>query len=339
MERFADILGGSGAWLSRVSVADGSGSGIVARIDPESSKAYDQYYGSINPFSNERDPESYMASWKPDILTDAAWLPKSALLRNEYYNDFMRPHDIQSAMIIRLSACGLEVSALTMNRSHRQEAFGRRDVALARRYHHHLRRAFRMSQSLAGSGLLDDSFESRTRRAGEAVFLLDYLGRLQRMNAAAEHLLTRRIDLKASERRLVTPTDGSGRLEALIAMAGGSAREDHAGGSMVLAAGEALAPLSIRVAPFRSERLTVFQERPAIIVCVSESGAGDPVHLTTREREALTWVAEGKSDWEIAMILGLSETTVRFHVDNARRKLGAVNRAQAVARLLTSTPH
>ena len=58
------------------------------------------------------------------------------------------------------------------------------------------------------------------------------------------------------------------------------------------------------------------------------------MHLTSREREALTWVAEGKSDWEIAVILGLSETTVRFHVDNARKKLGAVNRAQAVARLV-----
>ena len=51
------------------------------------------------------------------------------------------------------------------------------------------------------------------------------------------------------------------------------------------------------------------------------------------ERDALAWVAEGKSDWEISVILSLSETTVRFHVDNARKKLGAVNRAQAVARL------
>lgn len=57
------------------------------------------------------------------------------------------------------------------------------------------------------------------------------------------------------------------------------------------------------------------------------------VRLTERERDVLAWVAEGKSDWEISIILGLSETTVRFHVDNGRRKLGAVNRAQAVARL------
>lgn len=59
----------------------------------------------------------------------------------------------------------------------------------------------------------------------------------------------------------------------------------------------------------------------------------DEVRLTDRERDAVAWVAEGKSDWEISVILGVSETTIRFHVDNARKKLGAVNRAQAVARL------
>lgn len=59
----------------------------------------------------------------------------------------------------------------------------------------------------------------------------------------------------------------------------------------------------------------------------------DEVRLTDRERDALGWVAEGKSDWEISVIFGVSETTVRFHVDNGRKKLGAVNRAQAVARL------
>lgn len=55
--------------------------------------------------------------------------------------------------------------------------------------------------------------------------------------------------------------------------------------------------------------------------------------LTPRERDALAYVAEGKTDWEIATIFGLAESTARFHVDNARRKLDAV--AHAVAKLLT----
>lgn len=59
-----------------------------------------------------------------------------------------------------------------------------------------------------------------------------------------------------------------------------------------------------------------------------------PPTLGARERDAMAYVAEGKTDWEIAQILGIAESTARFHVDNARKKLDAVNRAHAVARFL-----
>ena len=53
--------------------------------------------------------------------------------------------------------------------------------------------------------------------------------------------------------------------------------------------------------------------------------------LTPREREVLTWVARGKSAWEIARILSIAKRTVDEHVAIAMRNLGAVNRAHAVA--------
>ncbi len=53
--------------------------------------------------------------------------------------------------------------------------------------------------------------------------------------------------------------------------------------------------------------------------------------LTNRETEVLGWAAAGKSYWEIATILGISERTVRFFMTNARRKLNVVSNTQAVA--------
>ncbi|MEZ2127332.1 MULTISPECIES: LuxR C-terminal-related transcriptional regulator [unclassified Sinorhizobium] len=53
--------------------------------------------------------------------------------------------------------------------------------------------------------------------------------------------------------------------------------------------------------------------------------------LTPREHEVLRWSAAGKSYWEIAVILGISERTVRFFMGNARRKLDVVSNTQAVA--------
>lgn len=52
--------------------------------------------------------------------------------------------------------------------------------------------------------------------------------------------------------------------------------------------------------------------------------------LTPREREVLLWAARGKTGWEIAQILNLTVRTVTYHVENARSKLGAASRAQAV---------
>lgn len=54
--------------------------------------------------------------------------------------------------------------------------------------------------------------------------------------------------------------------------------------------------------------------------------------LSGREREMLTWAARGKTSAEIAMILKLSKRTVDFHLDNARVKLGAMTRIEAVIR-------
>jgi DNA-binding CsgD family transcriptional regulator len=63
--------------------------------------------------------------------------------------------------------------------------------------------------------------------------------------------------------------------------------------------------------------------------------ADDAPALTPRERDVLALVADGKSDWKISALLKVSEATVRFHLNNARRKLGAVNRSHAVAKLMS----
>jgi DNA-binding CsgD family transcriptional regulator len=54
--------------------------------------------------------------------------------------------------------------------------------------------------------------------------------------------------------------------------------------------------------------------------------------LTSKEIECLRWCKEGKTNWEIGEILGISEKTVEFHVSNTIRKLGVNNRITAVVK-------
>lgn len=51
--------------------------------------------------------------------------------------------------------------------------------------------------------------------------------------------------------------------------------------------------------------------------------------LSKVQHEVLSWIVEGKSNVDIATIVGLSERAVRYHVTEILRKLGVVSRAQA----------
>jgi LuxR family quorum sensing-dependent transcriptional regulator len=53
--------------------------------------------------------------------------------------------------------------------------------------------------------------------------------------------------------------------------------------------------------------------------------------LTVREKDILRYATLGYSDKRIALVLGLTHETIRFYWKNVRRKLGAVDRANAVA--------
>ena len=53
--------------------------------------------------------------------------------------------------------------------------------------------------------------------------------------------------------------------------------------------------------------------------------------LTTREAEVLLWLSRGKSNRDIAEILGLSPRTINKHLEQMFEKLGVENRASATA--------
>ncbi|MCX7567739.1 helix-turn-helix transcriptional regulator [Sulfitobacter sp. F26169L] len=55
------------------------------------------------------------------------------------------------------------------------------------------------------------------------------------------------------------------------------------------------------------------------------------VTLAPREKDVLLWAANGKSAWETAILLELTENTVKFYIRKACSRLGAQNKTHAVA--------
>ncbi|MBF0186421.1 MAG: helix-turn-helix transcriptional regulator [Magnetococcales bacterium] len=84
-------------------------------------------------------------------------------------------------------------------------------------------------------------------------------------------------------------------------------------------------PIVQSILPYIHEKFISLSE-----VCT----VGGPSCLTVRERECLSWTSEGKTAWEIAQILHLSERTIVFHLSNATKKLNATNKVHAVAKAI-----
>ncbi len=99
---------------------------------------------------------------------------------------------------------------------------------------------------------------------------------------------------------------------------------------------------TLRLEYMRDFQILALHLHQAILRMEGISGV-DRRALSPRERECLQWTAEGKTCWECAVILGLSERTVRFYLETARHKLGAANTTHAImiagkASLLSDLP-
>ncbi len=93
------------------------------------------------------------------------------------------------------------------------------------------------------------------------------------------------------------------------------------------------APARVRAALPEAQLLAAFVHETLGRI-LRRAGSAHLPPLTPRERECLLWVGEGKTSWEIGIIIGASERTVNFHLTNAAAKLGVSGRRHAVARAL-----
>jgi DNA-binding CsgD family transcriptional regulator len=72
------------------------------------------------------------------------------------------------------------------------------------------------------------------------------------------------------------------------------------------------------------------------ILRINGHNSENDILMSARELDCLKWTAAGKTAWEASVILGISERTVRFHLNAAREKLNCATTTQAVAKAIVN---
>ena len=120
--------------------------------------------------------------------------------------------------------------------------------------------------------------------------------------------------LREQRARILHSLDGELEpLDVLLGPAGHGSREASSGGWREIGGADA------------RERVDALIGQP--------DGAAVPLPLTRRELEVLQLIAAGATNQKVADTLVISEQTVKSHVKNILRKLGAANRTEAASRL------
>ena len=337
-ERFSDLMRGGATTLLVQDQLTGEGDGLSIRMDPAG-------LAQIFKFAT-RNPLLKIADFpvRPRILTDEEKLPKSELIRSEYYNEFMQPNDIHSLLIARLAVEDNVTVVLNVARPRNRDGFGRAEIETASRLQPHLARACNLSRRLSGMRGVDSGLKEYADRCTDGIFLVDRAARVAYMNGAGEALLkgARGLVQRHGVLRAVSE-HGTRKLHALISRAA-IVNGDRTGGAVSLER-ETGRALSVSVMPVSPARVPTFCRTPTVLLSVHDPDEKLPAsderlrllfNFSRAEARLAVQLLEGRSLKEGAEKLGVSINTVRSQLASLFAKTDTARQAELL-RLLTAS--
>jgi DNA-binding CsgD family transcriptional regulator/PAS domain-containing protein len=280
------------------------------------------------------------------IDTDRDILPKSDLLRSDFYNGFMRPYDMHAALRMTLTVEGRFRKIISMLRPRTFGEYDTDEVAACRRLMPHLQRAARVTREIEASQLMLTAFSDMLEESARGFLLLDRSARVLFANRQAR-VMAQSVDgfLLRRERLEAIEPDEDAALQRLLAGATGRpARTEAARGDLMrLSRKSGKADYVLLAAPLaRATALT--QHGPVAFVLISDpdtptlqtdAGISRLFGFSAAETRVAERLLCGDSPEEAAAQLGIKTSTARWHLASLYRKTGTGRQAQLVRRLLS----
>ena len=339
VERVAGALGGTGSSIAVQDRVTHELQAVAVGSQLAMLQGYTPYWASICP------------TWPPTfsvpvgtLMIDRLFIGRREIETSEFYNDFLRPLDVNSAMAVKILHEPKSAGVLVVTRDHARPEFEPEDGVLLNLLVPHLEKALRIRQRLSGQTRL--AMEALDR-LNDGVIVLDAHARILVANEAARRRLAARDGLLSAPDGLRTlSSDQTQMLRGLIAQVAARAfdRRDAAGDLMAIRR-PAKRPLSVLVAPICTDGHALPVPGSAaimFIVAPEETPRTLPQHLvalyglTRMEATVAVALLESDSLVTVAEKLGIEHATVRTHIHNVFAKTNTQRQAELVRLILES---
>lgn len=308
-------------------------------ISPEAAGLYNRHYGAMDEYYL-RAKSMVREGWVND---GRSVCPMSALVRTEFYNDFLRRfgwlHECAAVIEMRNSS----MSVMTMMREAHQPEFSQEEIQAIRSLVPHLKRALSLHRKIVDLKLCQQATVDALDWAPFGIVLLSSTGQVLVANKpAAEMAAQGVIHLSQSGLHAASCRDDS-RLQALIRSASGPLNVENGGGA-VMCQGFKNRRIAVLVTPLKTQIIGI---SPAIAVFLADESMRPAsrtellkmlFELTPAEAHLAERLAGGSSLTEAADSLGIAVGTARTQLKSVFSKTDTSRQAELVRLLLLMPP-
>jgi DNA-binding CsgD family transcriptional regulator/GAF domain-containing protein len=339
VEQVAAALGGTGSSIAVQDRVTHELQAVAFGSQLTMLEAYNPYWASICP------------TWPPTfsvpvgtLMIDRLFIGRRAIEKSEFYNDFLRPLDVNSAMAIKILHEPRSAGVLMVTRDHAQPEFESKDGALLKLLVPHMEKALRIRQRLSGEPRL--ALEALDR-LNDGVIVLDAHARILVANASARHRLASGDGLFSCSDGLRTlSNDQTQTLRGMIGQAATRTFDPRdVAGDLIAIRRPTKRPLSVLVAPISTDGHALRMPGCAAILFIidpEETPLTLPQHLislyglTRMEAKVAVSVLESENLVTVAEKLGIGHATVKTHIHNVFAKTNTQRQAELVRLILKS---
>ena len=285
-----------------------------------------------------------------DVHTFGTMCSDQELFESRFYRELLKPFgylDYIGFMALRTAG---RVASVHAARKDDAPRYGEREVGLFRLLAPHVCRALTISDALDIKTLRSEALEATLDGLAAGVYLTGREGRVVYLNAAAERQVKAGTALRIVDNRMI-PTDLKARAALSTAIDEVSRNDSEAGsaGHTLAISGSdgtgyvaTILPVergrrkSI-VAPFAA-CAAVFVQDPARVPLMPGEAFARLYRLTSGEVRVLLALIQGLGGKEAADMLGISEPTVRTHLQRIFSKTGTSRQTDLLRLLQSSAP-
>jgi DNA-binding CsgD family transcriptional regulator/GAF domain-containing protein len=320
---------------------------VSVRTDPVCERLYLTHYGSVD-LLREVWLKRFSRAGPEAVVTSEQVIEPLQFKKTEYYNDFLRPNNIDHSFCGPITLGAHWSSVLTCLRPRKKGPFGEDAVALLRALLPHLQRAIQFRRKLSELEGRERASLDALDRLNLGVALLDQAGRILAANFEANQAFRDDDGLQAGRDGIAADLPSENlALGSLIANAIKTAtgHGTGAGGSLAISRPSGKRSYALLVAPIARGAFCEDAGKPAAIVfitdpeCKPEAAAGALARiygLTAAESRLAELLMEGETVVNAAGRLRVSHNTARTHLKRVFEKTWTRHQGELVRLLVGS---